>query len=518
MFFLAVYSHILRSTLLLQQTIQRDMSLSRVFCRAFSIANSLNYKVAIVGSGPAGFYTAHHLLHKANGLDISVDFFDRLPAPYGLSRYGVAPDHPEVKNCEEYMDNLMVEYPKQVRFFGNVNVGRDVSLIQLKDHYDSIVLAYGCTGSDNKLGIPGEELPGVVLARQFVNWYNSHPDGQNGPKNIPPPLEKIENVTVIGNGNVAIDVARVLLADPNNHWAPTDISTAAVELLSKSNVKRVNIVARRGLLESAFTNKEIRELLLLSTELNVQFLPISSHILDPVRLIAKTLGRVDKRKFAILDKACSASPTIDPQTKTWSLEFLKSPREFIVNPDDPLLLSETVFEENELVEDNLTKRVSVKPTGKYTSIKNELVITSIGYKGVELEGFDTVGITFDQKKNCLANRDGRLLKTETTDPDHNFGYNKGWYTSGWIKHGPRGVIATTMMESFDTADKVLEDLSNGIHNEPVSSEDIMSVLPLGYVDWSGWKKINNAEIAQGKEMNKTRNKIADIDSMVSVSK
>lgn len=490
------------------------MSLSRVFCRAFSLSNPLNYKVAIVGSGPAGFYTAHHLLHKANGLDINVDFFDRLPAPYGLSRYGVAPDHPEVKNCEEYMDNLMTDFPKKVRFFGNINVGRDLPLIQLKHHYDSIVLAYGCTGSDNKLRIPGEDLPGVVLARQFVNWYNSHPDAKDGPENIPPPLEKIEDVTIIGNGNVAIDVARVLLADPKNHWAPTDISTAAVELLSKSNVKRVNIVARRGFLESAFTNKEIRELLLLSKELNVQFVPIASDILDQVRPTAKSLGRVDKRKFTILDKACSEAQAVDPHAKTWALEFLKSPKEFVVNPNDPLLLSKTVFEENELVNDQLTKKVSIKPTGKFTTIKNELVITSIGYKGVELDGFNTVGITFDIKKNCLANREGRLLNKESADPDHNFGYNTGWYTSGWIKHGPRGVIATTMMESFDTADKVLEDLSNGIHNKPQSAEDILSVLPPNYVDWAGWKNINDAEVAQGKELNKTRNKIAQTDTMV----
>lgn len=490
------------------------MSISRLFCRTLSVSSLLNYKVAIVGSGPAGFYTAHHLLHKANGLDISVDFFDRLPAPYGLSRYGVAPDHPEVKNCEDYMDNLMEDFPKQVRFFGNVNIGNDLSLKQLKHHYDSIVLAYGCTGSDNKLHVPGEDLPGVILARQFVNWYNSHPDSLSGPKNIPPPLEKIKNVTIIGNGNVAIDVARVLLADPTKHWATTDISTAAVKLLEKSKVKRVNIVARRGLLQSAFTNKEIRELLQLSKELKVRFIPISADILDPIKPTAKSLGRVDKRKFTILEKASAEAQELDIDSKTWALEFLKSPKEFVVNPNDPQLLASTVFEENELVKDKLTQRVSVRPTGKYTSIKNELVITSIGYKGVELKGFDSVGITFNTKKNCLVNREGRLLNNESTDADHNFEYVRGWYTSGWIKKGPQGVIATTMMESFDTADKVLEDLSNGIHNESQTEDDIVKELPETFVDWAGWKKINDAEIAKGKEMNKTRNKFADVGDMV----
>lgn len=499
----------------------RVIPIVRIFSRAFSGARALNYKVAIVGSGPAGFYTAHHLFHKANGLDISVDFFDRLPAPYGLSRYGVAPDHPEVKNCEEYLDNLMVDFPKQVRFFGNVNIGEDLLLIQLKNHYDSIVLAYGCTGSDNKLRIPGEDLPGVISARHFVNWYNAHPDSTSGPENIPPPLDQIEDVTIIGNGNVAIDVARVLLADPRLHWAPTDITTAAVDLLSKSTVKRVNIVARRGLLESAFTNKEIRELLQLSRELKVQFLPILNDILDPIRPDAKSLGRVDKRKFTMLDKASAegSEQDINPRAKAWSLDFLKSPKEFIVNAENPKLLSATVFEKNELIEDKLTKKISVKSTGEKIKIKNELVITSIGYKGVELNGMESVGLAFDFGKNSLANNEGRLLKAQSTgaDSDHNFGYNKGWYTSGWIKHGPQGVIATTMMESFNTADKILEDLSNGIHNEPTASGDILKELPAEHVDWAGWKKINDVEIFEGQKLKKTRNKLQDIERMIQIA-
>lgn len=491
------------------------------FLRSFASTALCNYKVAIVGSGPAGFYTAHHLLHKANGLDINVDFFDRLPTPYGLSRYGVAPDHPEVKNCEEYMDNLLAAHADCVRFFGNVNIGKNLTLLQLQAHYDSIVLAYGCTGSDNKLNVPGESLPGVISARQFVNWYNGHPDSENAPLNIPPPLDAIENVTIIGNGNVAIDVARVLLADPHLHWAPTDITTAAVELLAKSTVKRVNIVARRGLLESAFTNKEIRELLLLSKELKVRFVPLPDSILDSIKPNAKSLGRVDKRKFSMLDKASSESSAVepDPDTKEWALEFLKSPKEFVVNPQRDDLLLATVFEENELHEDKLTQKVSVRPTGKTTSIKNELVITSIGYKGVEIDGFDSVGIAFDHKSNRLVNNGGRLLSQEAqqADPDHNFGYLKGWYTSGWIKHGPKGVIATTMMESFDTADKVLEDLSNGIHNLPTEDSDILGVLPENYVDWAGWKRINDFEVQEGQTLNKSRNKLQSAQRMVEVA-
>lgn len=493
------------------------MAARRIFTRFLSHSRPLNYRVAIVGTGPAGFYTAHHLLHKSNAIPIEIDFFDRLPAPYGLSRYGVAPDHPEVKNCEEYMNNIMANFSEKVRFFGNVTIGSDISLRQLRDHYHSIVLSYGCTSSDNKLDIPGSTLPGVISARQFVNWYNSHPDSLSNSAHIPPPLDQIEDVTIIGNGNVAIDVARVLLADPQLHWAPTDISLKAVELLSKSTVKRVNIVARRGLLEAAFTNKEIRELIELSKHLKVQFVPVSQEIIDEIKPNAKLLGRVDKRKFSILEKASTTAEEPKKGYKQWALEFLKSPVAFQAHAEDPNLLIATVFAENQLVADSLTKKVSIKTTEGTTTLKNELVILSIGYKGSALEGFEEVGLAFDPRKNSLVNNGGRLLKSQDSSADnHNFAYNHGWYASGWIKHGPQGVIASTMMESFDTADKVLEDLQNGVFNE-APEEDVTKILPKSTVDWQGWTKLNDFELKQGEELNKTRNKVQNIQEMVDIA-
>lgn len=488
--------------------------------RCFSISRQHNqFRVAIVGTGPAGFYTAHHLLNKSNDLPIKIDFFDRLPTPHGLSRYGVAPDHPEVKNCEEYMDNIFRDHGDKVRFFGNVNVGKDIPLKGLLEVYHSIVLSYGCTSSDNRLNIPGADSPAVILARQFVNWYNSHPDSANSETNVPPPLEKIKNVTIIGNGNVAIDVARVLLADPGKHWSPTDISLEATELLKKSAVERVNIVARRGLLESAFTNKEIRELVELKKHLNVQLVPIDSNIMNDIKPNAKLLLRVDKRKFGILEKASDeAAADPKPSHKKWALEFLKSPKEFVVDENDPSLLKETKFEVNELVEDKLTKRVSVKGTGQYVTIPNELVILSIGYKGSPLDGFEEVGLAFDSGKNCLVHKHGRLMleKNLNEDLEHNYSYDKGWYTSGWIKSGPKGVIATTMMESFDTANNILEDLSNGVFNKP-SKEDGEVDIPRHAVTWEGWTKLNEYELKEGEKLSKARLKVPTVSEMLHIS-
>lgn len=487
---------------------------SRTFARFLSYSIPSRYRVAVIGAGPAGFYTAHHLIHKSNGIPITIDFFDKLPAPYGLSRYGVAPDHPEVKNCEQYLDDLMADHGDKVRFFGNVDIGSDVSLQQLKDQYHSIVLAYGCTSSDKGLNVPGAKLPGVISARQFVNWYNSYPSSHS-----PPPLENIEDVTIIGNGNVAIDVARVLLKDPEE-WAPTDISTEAVDLLKKSSVKRVNIVARRGLLQSAFTNKEIRELVELSNNLKVLLVPIDKEHMNSIRPNAKLLGRVEKRKFALLDKASQSVSANEPAegSKRWALEFLKKPSEFVVNKEDPNLLSEAVFEKVTLHTDDLTGETTYRDAGETVSIKSDLVILSIGYEGSALKGFDEVGLAFDAKSNCLSNNEGRLLKSGKigADNEHNFAYNHGWYTSGWIKHGPRGVIATTMIESFDTADKILEDLTNGVSNLP-EKEDITKILPTHSINWKGWTRLNEYEIEQGKKLGKTRNKVQDVAEMVSVA-
>lgn len=490
------------------------------------------YNVAIVGSGPAGFYTAHHLLNKSPpDFKLNVDIFDRLPTPYGLSRYGVAPDHPEVKNCEEYLDNLMEKFPDspdssnhRVRFFGNVNVGEAISLSELQSNYHSIVLSYGCTSADNQLRVEGSKLPGVISARQFVNWYNGHPDSYSSTNAfVPPDLTKIEDITIIGNGNVALDVARVLLADPESHWNSTDICSEAMKLLRKSIVKKVNIVARRGLLESAFSNKEIRELLELSKD-GIRFLPIEDSVFEEIEPLTKSLGRVDKRKVAILSKYSKSSKnqTVEPTDKVWCLDYLKSPTEFVQNPQDPKLLLHTVFKINKLHHDALTNVTSIVPsdTVETETIKNELVILSIGYQGSPLTGFDEVDISFDNKQNRILNHEGRILlkSAEGGEDPHNFKYKKGLYTSGWIKKGPKGVIATTMMEAFETADQVLEDLTNEVHTGADPAADVTEILAENKnISWQGWQNINDYEVHMGKQLGKPRDKVFETSKLLDIA-
>lgn len=486
-----------------------------------------NYRVAIVGTGPGGFYTGHHLLHKAHGVPLEIDFFERLPTPYGLSRYGVAPDHPEVKNCEECLDDLMKNFGDKIRFIGNVNIGKDISLKTLQECYHLVVLAYGCTSSDNRLNIPGSDLPGIISAREFVNWYNNHPDSiTNG--FVPPPLHKIKDVSIIGNGNVAIDVARILLANAEQHWGRTDINPEAYKLLSSSEVKRVNIVGRRGILESAFTTKEIRELIDIEKHLAVWFNPIDEEILEPERGNISKLPRPAQRKIKLLDSASKnhESEKPNPDSKEWKLEYYKSPKAFQAHESDPELLKSTIFDKTQLQIDPVTQQKTAKSTGNTEEVMNELVILAIGYKGAALPGFDDVGLAFDKRRNSLLHEGGRLVLNSSAQSDAGAkdlsqsqkSLVPGWYTSGWIKTGPKGVIAQTMLDAFNTGSAVLEDLRNNVHTGATLHRSIDDHLPKDVVTWKDWELLNNQELAEGKSEGKTRRKFSSTAEMLSFLK
>lgn len=463
------------------------------------------FNVAIIGSGPAGFYTAHHLINKDP--NVKVNIFEKLPTPFGLSRYGVAPDHPEVKNCEDTFNQ--VAESSRFKFFGNVTVGKDISLKELKKNYNAVVFAYGCT-QDNKLGIPGENLPGVISARKFVGWYNGLPECQD----LNPPLNEIEDVVIIGNGNVAIDVARILLTPPEE-LAKTDISDKAVQELRKSTLKNIKIVARRGFLESAFTNKEIRELLELEKH-GVKFEGIDSKVLDPIIPFKAKLDRITSRRLDLILNQMTPPENRKklkykvPETfnKSWRLEYLKSPIEVFSNSKNQKLVSSINLQNNQLYHDSPDSPARVQPIAGSSELeKAELVITSIGYKGTPISGMEEEGITFNTRKGTVLNDNGRVLAKDNSPLP-------GFYAAGWIRKGSAGVIASTMMDSFTTAGFILEDYQKGAL---ISESNGANKLDLSNaVTWNEWEKLNSFEQKLGQTLDKSRYKVMNVEKMLEI--
>lgn len=485
-------------------------NVSRWTKRSYSANGSQSIKVAIIGSGPAGFYTAYRLMEKLPGT--KVDMYESLPVPYGLARFGVAPDHPEVKNCQDKF-NEVAQFP-DFQFFGNTAIGEDetgATLKALKENYNSIVFAYG-SSKDRKLDIPGEDLAGVFSAREFVGWYNGLPDMRE----LKPPLEDAEDAVIIGNGNVALDVARMLLCDVEK-LKSTDITEASYELLKKSKVKRVRIVARRGLLQSAFTTKEIRELV---KEPGSALDPLDDEYIESYKPFIPLLGRATKRLTQVLEKAPQENQAKQgPITKTWRLDYLQSPLEFYAHPNNPKLLSGTKFGKNTLIQDDITSPASVISTGETMIHKSEIAFRSIGYKALPLNGFDEIGVQFDSKNGVILNDLGRAVGM---NPESGYsGPLPGTYVAGWVKNGPTGVIATTMRESFEVAETLIEDYySDKLDTSSKPGFEGMEKVLLKangnkrLVTWKDWLKIEEAENKSGEELGKLRSKFTDTEKML----
>lgn len=445
------------------------------------------FKVAVVGAGPAGLYVGYRLYEQYH-LPLQVDIFEKQAVPYGLSRFGVAPDHPEVKNCQDQFRTVLAN--PSTRFFGNVDVvghlddssllllvplapdavellatapvepRQQISLAALRETYDAVVLSYGCQADKHFPDSTKDRHPAVIPARQFVGWYNNAPEF----KLLNPPLHKVKEVVVVGNGNVALDVARVLLA-PTSHWQDTDMLPEAIDVLRNSTVERVRLVARRGFYDSAFTNKEFRELLdLLNPKktpgTTVHFEGIDEAAIAQMEAMVPHMGRVHKRRLDMYRKfqkdVAGANTTT---TRTWSLDYLLSPDLFEASKDDPQLLTATHFTKNRLEVDEALLADPAGPKTRAVSTREsqvlplQLVITSIGYKGEPLPGMLQNGICFDEKHGVVLSVDGRVRSPAgVTVP--------GVYAAGWIKNGPLGVIATTMMDAFAVAETIIGDREN----------------------------------------------------------
>jgi len=383
------------------------------------------YHVAIIGSGPSGFFAAASLLKAADAsenIDVSVDMLEMLPTPWGLVRSGVAPDHPKIKSISKQFEKT-AEDPR-FRFFGNVVVGEHVSAAELAERYDAVIYAIGAQ-SDRSLKIPGEDLPGSMAAVEFVGWYNAHPHFQDATPDL-----SGRRAVVIGNGNVALDVARILVTDPEE-LARTDIADHALESLRPCGVEEVVIIGRRGPLQTAFTTLELRELA------DLEGVDV---IVDPAQLEgitdddAAAAGKTTKTNIKVLRDYAARAPR--PGHRRIVFRFLTSPIEIKGEGK----VESIVLGRNELVADE-SGGAAAKDTGEREELPLQLVVRSVGYRGMP-----TPGLPFDQKSATIPNAAGRVEGSRNE------------YVAGWIKRGPTGVIGTNKKDSQDTVDSLLDDL------------------------------------------------------------
>ncbi|KAF2736784.1 NADPH:adrenodoxin oxidoreductase mitochondrial precursor [Polyplosphaeria fusca] len=467
--------------------------------------------MAVIGSGPAGFYTAYRVMSKVQ--DAIVDMYEQLPVPYGLVRFGVAPDHPEVKNCEEKFEEV-AESPR-FNYVGNVKVGQDVAVKDMKPHYDAILFSYGAS-EDRRLHIPGEDLRGVFSAREFVGWYNGLPQFQG----LDPNLADGDQAVVIGQGNVAIDVARILLS-PFNALRHTDITEQALESLSRSRIESVKVVGRRGPLQAAFTAKEARELMNMP---GVAFRAIDSGFYP---LDIKKLPRIQRRIGEILLKGSKAS--LSDTEKSWALEFLLAPNAMNAGSDSNNLASvDFTRQEFSPGADNLAKNASVSATSETVTIPATLAFRSVGYKAAEIPGLAELGVHFDHKLGIIPNDPyGRIITPSAGPGDLAASHIPGLYCAGWVKRGPTGVIASTMDDAFTSGDVIATDWHSGVpflnteHGNNGSTgmgwdgvKDLVTAQGIRPLEWKDWKRIDAAERARGRNLGKEREKFGSVKEML----
>ncbi|HYI98553.1 MAG TPA: FAD-dependent oxidoreductase [Thermoleophilaceae bacterium] len=450
-------------------------------------------RVAVVGSGPAGFYAAGHLL-SAKDVTVEVDMFDRLPTPFGLVRAGVAPDHPKIKSVTRVYEKTAAK--PEFRFFGNVHVGRDIGHEDLRRHYHAIVYSFGAE-TDRQLGIPGEDLPGSWAATQFVAWYNGHPDYRDLEFDL-----SCERVAVIGNGNVAMDVARMLVL-PREELVVTDTADHAIEALSESKVKEVYILGRRGPAQAAFTNPELRELgELTDADVIVEPFELDRHSAQSIE------GEGDitpRRNVEILQDFAAREPT--GKSKRVVLRFLVSPVE--IRGDGRVEQLELVRNELEHGSDG---GIRAQATGEHETLDVGLVFRSIGYRGIPLEG-----VPFDEWKGTIPNEEGRVV-----DP-HEQRTLPGVYVAGWIKRGPSGVIGTNKRDAQETVEHLLEDaredrLPAAEHPARDAIEELLAERQPEFVEYSGWELIDAAEKAAGEPHGRPRVKLTRVAEMLEAAK
>ena len=431
------------------------------------------YKVAIIGAGPSGYFTALALQKaQSDNLSFAIDLIERLPTPWGLVRSGVAPDHPKIKTVSKVFEKIAKE--TNFRLFANVELGKDVSLKDLRDQYDVVVLATGAS-KGRKLGIPGEELLNSLSAAQFVPWYNAHPDFVDIEVDL-----STDTAVVIGAGNVAMDVARILAIDPTE-LDPTDVAEHSLVKLKQSNIRTVIICGRRGPEHAAFTAPELRDLPKLE---NTDVFIDSKQIEEAINRIEE-MDDVEKDLKSNIEAMKAIAEHVKKNVaRKLAIEFLCTPIEIKGNGK----VEEIVFQRNK-VENGI-----VVATNETFSIKTGLVLTAIGYDSPEYPGITIEG-------GRVSNIAGHV--------EHNV------YVVGWAKRGPIGVIGTNKSDSADVVDLIIKNLK-----EPKANEGITALLKSGHevIDQISWEKINASEVISGEIAGKPRVKEVDWKQLISLGK
>jgi ferredoxin--NADP+ reductase len=449
-------------------------------------------RVAVVGSGPAGFYLAQALL-KQREVIVGVDMFERLPTPYGLVRGGVAPDHQSIKSVTRIYDKAALQ--PGFRFLGNVTVGRDLSTDELRERYDQIVYAIG-NETSRRLGLAGEGLWNSTPATVFVGWYNGHPDYRDAPID----LSQIKRVAVVGNGNVAIDVARILGKDPEE-LARTDIAEHALEVLQHSAVEEIVVLGRRGPVQAAFTPAELKELGKLTS---------AQPRIDPAELeldehSAAQLAAADprtQRNLEILREYAAAARDERPRKITF--RFLVSPVE--IAGDDDNRVRAIRIERNRLTME--ADRLRAVPTGETEELAVQLVLPAIGYRGRALGG-----VPFDEGRGLIPNAEGRV----TTGDGAEILPNE--YVVGWARTGPQGLIGAHKAASGQVASRMLEDLATGrVPPRDLPGADGLAALleqrGSKIVSFDDWKVLDEIEVTRGRRRGAPRSKVSRVDEMI----
>ncbi|HEU0246509.1 MAG TPA: FAD-dependent oxidoreductase [Gaiellaceae bacterium] len=447
-------------------------------------------RVAVVGSGPAAFYAAGHLL-SSDDPPVEVDMVERLPTPWGLVRLGVAPDHPNLKTVSRAFEKI-AERPG-FRFLGNVEAGRDVSSEELCTRYDAVVYAVGAQ-TDRRLGIPGEDLTGSWAATELVAWYNGHPDYQELEFDL-----SGERAVVIGNGNVALDVAR-MLALTREELAPTDATDASIASIVVSGIREIVVLGRRGPVQAAWTSAELQEMGELAG---------ADVVVDPEELQLDQASEAElaagsnivRRNFEILRGF--ASRTHSGKLRTIRMRFRVSPL---------AILGDERVEGVEVVHNRLEAdergRVRAVPTDEREVIECGIVFRSVGYHGVGLPG-----VPFDEASGTVPNERGRVL-------DECGDVIPGLYCAGWIKRGPTGVIGTNKKDATETVDLLLEDARAGRLPEPDggSLDELLRERGVDFVSYAGWEAIDSAERVRGEPQGRPRVKLSTWDELLAAAR